>query len=616
MKSKIVLLMILLAFVGLSNVSNAGTDPKWKANFTKEISWIKVTDVGVPVLATEDGLYGINSEDGSILWKNEDLKKLIVETYEPLAGTPFIIINPGAQPVKAKTGFAAMASIGSAFNKGYVVIINALDGTVACDTRTFGMSNLMGQHSLPELNAIIYLGVKGEKLRDRKSFTIFYDFSTNTKLWEQEYPLETFIPPTVVDKDNIIATGSTGYSLIDAKTGMVKYKKEIKFKDMVNPPKIVFNGDKSVVYFVNKKFGNAYKVSDGSVVWKTPIDMDDPASHVFTDSRGIYIAVKNNINLYDYNTGEPKWGKDGIKLFDPLLNYVFTDQGLGIQMNDKDDYSVNLLNYETGKPLVKKAVKLKAPAKDLRMVSKGLLYRSDKELNILDAETGKPSFEKSIKFKEPVIAIDKGDNTYMFTGKQFYDFNNQTCTYTNKEIDTKFEGKETPSKIELRTGGILLKSDQNLTLFDFEGKVIFHAFHAAPGISMAAKIALAAVSAAAMAASAQASAQAGFEKGANQNYDTDNSRHNAMVGESMGGVASAGFKAMGKRFKASKEADGFVTMLTKLDDGVGVVKINKDNGNKENEVVFKEKEPVYEIDELGGMLFFKSKKTELSGFKF
>jgi hypothetical protein len=82
------------------------------------------------------------------------------------------------------------------------------------------------------------------------------------------------------------------------------------------------------------------------------------------------------------------------------------------------------------------------------------------------------------------------------------------------------------------------------------------------------------------------------------------------------GAASHHAKEMNKRFNATKEADGFVTMLTKLDDGVGVVKVNKDNGNKENEVIFKEKEPIYEIDELGAILYFKSKKTELSGFKF
>ena len=88
------------------------------------------------------------------------------------------------------------------------------------------------------------------------------------------------------------------------------------------------------------------------------------------------------------------------------------------------------------------------------------------------------------------------------------------------------------------------------------------------------------------------------------------------MADGMGGIATAGFKAMGKRFKASKQADGFVTMLTQLDKGVGVVKVNKDSGKTENEVVFDEKEPVYELDELGSMLYFKSGKSELSGYIF
>jgi hypothetical protein len=326
------------------------------------------------------------------------------------------------------------------------------------------------------------------------------------------------------------------------------------------------------------------------------------------------------ISLYvkhDPCAAQPKWGKDGIKLFDPMVNYIFTASGLGIQMGEDGKYSINLLNYETGKPLVKKALKLKAPADDLRMASKGLLYRSSLELNILDVETGAPSFAKSIKFKAPVIAIDKGDNTFIFSGTQYYNFNNQTCEFTNKTIVNTFEGSETPKSIELRNAGILLKSDQNLSMYDLDGNLIYHVYNKAPGISMAAKLALGAVSAYATSVMVKSAAASGFERGLNNGMATDNSRRNQDLANGMGGIATAGFKAMGKRFNASKEAEGFVTMLTQLKTGVvGVVKVNKDSGKTENEVIFKEKEPVYEIDDLGGMLYYKSGKTELSGYKF
>jgi outer membrane protein assembly factor BamB len=593
----------------------AGTDPKWKQNFANEINWMKVTDAGALVVATDDGLFGVNADDGKILWTNDKLKKLIVETYESMAGTPYFIIAPDAKPTKAKTGFAAAFAFGGP--KPAIIIINGTDGTVVCDTKEqLGFKMLTGQYRLPELNTVIFEGVSAAT---KKMVAIYYDFNTNTKVWEKESILTnkcgSFVPPIVVDENTLLWTSSCGYSIIDIKTGNVKYSTEIKFKDPA-APKIVFNEDRSVVYFINKKFGNAYKISDGTALWKTPIDMDDPATHVFTDSRGIYIAVPKYINLYDYKTGEAKWGKDGIKLYDPLMNYAFTDKGLGIQMVDKDDYSLNLLDYETGKPLVKKAFKLKDAAVDVRMVPKGLLYRTAKELNILDAETGKPSFEKSIKFKDDVITVDKGDKTYIFCGKNFYVFDNQACTYNSQEIDTKFEDKEKPKTIEIRNNNLLLKADQNLTMFDTQGKVIFHAFYKAPGLSMAAKIAQGALMVASAAASAGMAASSGMEQGANGGYATSHSETMYKGSQGFAGAASHHAKEMNKRFNATKEADGFVTMLTKLDDGVGVVKVNKDNGNKENEVIFKEKEPIYEIDELGAILYFKSKKTELSGFKF
>jgi len=170
MKRKIELFAFVFIFLGLSYFAKAGTEPKWKASFTSEINWMKVTDVGTLVASTDDGIYGVNPGDGTIVWKNEELKKLNVEAYEPLSETPFIIITPGA---KEKKGHAVVNPV--AINKDYVLIINSLDGTVSCDTRKLGMSYLTGQFSLPELNAVIFVG-KGSKARDKKNVTVFLRF--------------------------------------------------------------------------------------------------------------------------------------------------------------------------------------------------------------------------------------------------------------------------------------------------------------------------------------------------------------------------------------------------------------------------------------------------------
>lgn len=69
-----------------------------------------------------------------------------------------------------------------------------------------------------------------------------------------------------------------------------------------------------------------------------------------------------------------------------------------------------------------------------------------------------------------------------------------------------------------------------------------------------------------------------------------------------------------KRFSKTKETKDFLYILTKLDDGIGLVKLNKDNGNKISELLLKDKKPVYEVDDDFGILYFKSDKKEIKSF--
>ncbi|MDV7400343.1 hypothetical protein RZS08_53505, partial [Arthrospira platensis SPKY1] len=73
----------------------------------------------------------------------------------------------------------------------------------------------------------------------------------------------------------------------------------------------------------------------------------------------------------------------------------------------------------------------------------------------------------------------------------------------------KFEGKETPNKVIMRKGGILLTSDQNMLMLNFDGSKKFHEFYKAPGKSAAGAIfaGVMGVAAAGMSAAAAAEAQ-------------------------------------------------------------------------------------------------------------
>ena len=54
--------------------------------------------------------------------------------------------------------------------------------------------------------------------------------------------------------------------------------------------------------------------------------------------------------------------------------------------------------------------------------------------------------------------------------------------------------------------------------------------------------------------------------------------------------------------------------MTKLDNGIGLVKVSKDTGKVEKEIVIEDKKPEYEVDEIGGFLYYQSNDKTIQAF--
>lgn len=80
-------------------------------------------------------------------------------------------------------------------------------------------------------------------------------------------------------------------------------------------------------------------------------------------------------------------------------------------------------------------------------------------------------------------------------------------------------------------------------------------------------------------------------------------------------AAGASFAEMTRRFSATAATENTQFILTKLDSGdVGLVKVNKDSGTKEKEISLKDKKPEYEVDELGGYLYYKANNNTIYSY--
>jgi hypothetical protein len=73
-----------------------------------------------------------------------------------------------------------------------------------------------------------------------------------------------------------------------------------------------------------------------------------------------------------------------------------------------------------------------------------------------------------------------------------------------------------------------------------------------------------------------------------------------------------------KRYSATKASALYTYILTDVkegnDKGAGIVGVNMDNGEAERQIMFKDKEPDYEIDEISGRVFNLKNEKELSAY--
>ena len=109
-------------------------------------------------------------------------------------------------------------------------------------------------------------------------------------------------------------------------------------------------------------------------------------------------------------------------------------------------------------------------------------------------------------------------------------------------------------------------------------------------------------------ASTAIAASAAYRAGANKNalgkynsYGAEMKRTQDMFAA----IGTASFNELAKRFKATSATQNSQFILTKLDSGVGLVKLNKDTGAVEKEILLKDKKPEYKVDEFGGYLYYK-----------
>lgn len=188
------------------------------------------------------------------------------------------------------------------------------------------------------------------------------------------------------------------------------------------------------------------------------------------------------------NTGEEKWDSD-VSLQGDVKAYKLSGTKLILATErDQGTNFISIVNLDAGKSVTKKPLSIKGEIRDLEIVPQGLYYRTEDQINILDMETGDKTWKKGMSVKNCVGDNQNDKIGYVYANETIHKVNFENGDISDWVTDVKFNGKEDPSSLQVRENGVLLTSDQNVRLYDFDGKQVWHNYQPAPGRTMAGKM--------------------------------------------------------------------------------------------------------------------------------
>ncbi len=603
--------LVMVAFVlnATSLFAQKAEAPDHSYQLGAKINKMTITEGGTVVVATNDGLVGIKPGENELLFNFTDYGRVKPEELFYVPQAPYVIVG--------QTGFANLST--------KKAVIDYMSGKKLFSTEGNGWKQVFTCDVMMPQNKLVVSGFQkgGEKSASVTPKVAVYDLNTG----KEDYSFYLFKPGKVTMRnyavtgrpllleDKLLIPTSQGI-IAKSKTGETIWENKIK-----NVNWMTNNESETDIYAfaktANLKNTRIYKINaDGSEAWQDERKVKGAVSNFQILPQGLAVVSdvaggsgtfaaksESKITMFSAATGDDLWEK-APKTKGYVQHFYVMDDGIlfGIASG-----GINKISYD-GKTLFKKPLKTGANILTMAQTPQGLIYITSEDANIVNLNTGEQVWKKPLKFKRAEVVssdYDAKNNRYLISADEQLFAIDENTGEASTLTKSNFEGKEDPTAVEVREEGILLTSDQNMMLLDWKGDASWHEYHRAPGKSAFGAI-LAGVTAVATAAAATSAYHA-----ANQNRNrlgnyTSRGQRYANLGDGMAAATGASIAEMLKRFKATSATQNAQFILTKLDDGVGLVKVNKDQGNVEKEIVLKNKKPEYQVDEFGGYLYYKA----------
>ena len=649
------LLVLLQAVTAQAPV--VGAAPAWTVRLSGDIRWQQVTPAGALLVSTDGALAGVDVERGQIAWQKPELGGLPVDSVRMVEGS---LLMEAAKP-------------------GLSMIFDPVTGTVLFDSRRLNMTRVVTRRVLTQTGTLIVHGrrASGPPVVALYDLATGNQRWVSESLFQQSGPKRgglgglmqglvrlasegTQLEVLQAGPEVIVVNTLTSLRGLDARTGATRWSATLPTARAGNPARHVRlfpsidKPDRIYVGFDDRLM--AYKLADGQPLWAKPamiqgwvhdivqhpggiiiLPESPPANEATGNVRIVNGVVQTGLNIARYADGTTIAEKP-LRMRGTVTDAIITGGSAVLAVDAESRTFVNVLDVATATVRLQKDVKIKGQLDYAELTPAGLLYvsRSDPatngEVNVIDLARGEQKFKDAIEggkaAGEGLLHVVEGSTLYVFAGRDhhLYAVNRQDGTYRALGAEIKFQGGEDPTTIELRQAGIVLISPQNIVIVGRDGQIKQQAYYPAPQLPglLRALYRINSIRAGLYGAAASAYGDA-FAQASRQATDTTAKRITGQLAAAytQGGAQLQGYSTQAaalasKRFKASLATPTSVFMLTRAPDGNGnvLLQIDKDNAQPRGRVdLGKEREPVYAVDDIAGMLFLRTAPGTLAGYR-
>jgi outer membrane protein assembly factor BamB len=617
----------------------AQVDVKWKKDLSSPIHWQEVTSLGNLIVSSGNQLAGVDTESGSINWSKIDLAGISRDAYSKIPNSPFFTIAKGNS----------------------IMLIDEFSGALAFDSEKAGLKTIEDYFFLYRADAILIAGTSfsGDPIM------VSVRMSSGKVSWSMNEKFGRIVAATELnDQELLVVTLFNNYK-INALSGKIIWKavnsseaaqldklgafgalmksaaentaKDMEFELRYYRPEggdlfyigsqqesqsgmTSSTGTPTVNY---KNVYNAYRISDGGLVWNKSLEVSGKLGHVAFLKNGMLILPddgnRTKINLYDYASQQGIWGKkgNGIAIKGGVYDYIETGNGILLVTQTSSNNFLNYLDPATGMITFEKPVQVDGRVVGIVPLSSGILYITTESMNILDPVTGTLKWAKSVTTSPELTARHDG-KIYAFDYKAQKLMIVDEATESvrpQSDFQLKFLGGESPRNLEMMEDGIFLYSDQNVAKYDFEGRVKFQEYYPAPKESGWKKALLYAEAV----RGAYVGASAYYVSGVMASVEDDVKKEDAAAGEMVSqisnaygdlgnyavGYAATAMKKANTRFKATQSGRDFMFIMSVMDKSVELLMVSKTTGKVDGRInLGKDKEPVYAVDDVTGQVYY------------